>query len=100
MEREALGRLLREPDRVDSVYITIDTAFRDQLSARLKEIPAIVGVTFADNAERSLRQLFEKGAGFFSFMFLMFSLAMAAGVAFSAARDYDLRRLEPVAIGF
>jgi putative ABC transport system permease protein len=86
MEREALGRLLREPDRVDSAYITIDAAFRDQLSARLKEIPAIVGVTFADNAERSLRQLFEQGAGFFSFMFLMFSLAMAAGVAFSAAR--------------
>ena len=86
MEREALGRLLREPDRVDSAYITIDAAFRDQLSAQLKEIPAIVGVTFADNAERSLRQLFEQGAGFFSFMFLMFSLAMAAGVAFSAAR--------------
>ena len=86
MEREALGRLLREPDRVDSAYVMIDTAFRDSLSARLKEIPAIVGVTFADNAERSLRQLFEQGAGFFSFMFLMFSLAMAAGVAFSAAR--------------
>ncbi|MFZ9872847.1 MAG: ABC transporter permease, partial [Steroidobacteraceae bacterium] len=86
MEREALGRLLREPDRVDSAYVLIDAAFRDRLSARLKEIPAIVGVTFADNAERSLRQLFEQGAGFFSFMFLMFSLAMAAGVAFSAAR--------------
>ncbi len=86
MERQALGRLLREPDRVDSAYLVIDAAFRDQLSSRLKDIPAIVGVTFADNAERSLRQLFEQGAGFFSFMFLMFSLAMAVGVAFSAAR--------------
>lgn len=86
MERRALDRLLREPDRVDSAYLVIDAAFRDQLSSRLKNIPAIVGVTFADNAERSLRQLFEQGAGFFSFMFLMFSLAMAAGVAFSAAR--------------
>jgi len=86
LEQAALGRLLREPERVDSAYLLIDARERDRLSARLKEIPAIVGVTFADNAERSLRQLFEQGAGFFSFMFLMFSLAMAAGVAFSAAR--------------
>ena len=86
MERAALGRLLREPDRVDAAYLTIDPLFRESLSARLKAIPAIVGVTFADNSERSLRQLFDQGAAFFSFMFLMFSLAMAAGVAFSAAR--------------
>jgi putative ABC transport system permease protein len=86
MEREALGALLREPARVDSAYLLIDAAQRDRLSALLKEIPAVVGVTFIDNAERSLRQLFEQGAGFFSYMFLMFSLVMAAGVAFSAAR--------------
>ncbi len=86
MEREALGRLLREPSRVDSAYLLIDAAARERLNQRLKEIPAVVGVTYADNAERSLRQLFEQGAGFFSFMFLVFSLLMAAGVAFSAAR--------------
>lgn len=86
MEQAALGRLLREPARVDSAYLLIDARERPVLSERLKDIPAIVGVTFADNAQRSLRQLFEQGAGFFSFMFLMFSLAMAAGVAFSAAR--------------
>ncbi len=86
MEQQALGRLLREPARVDSAYLLIDALQRERLNARLKEIPAIVGVTYADNAERSLRQLFEQGAGFFSFMFRAFSLLMAAGVAFSAAR--------------
>ena len=86
MDRQALGALLRDPERVDSAYLLIDAAERERLNARLKQIPAIVGVTFADNSERSLRQLFEQGAGFFSFMFLMFSLVMAAGVAFSAAR--------------
>jgi hypothetical protein len=45
----------------------------------LKEIPAIVGVTYADNAERSLRQLFEQGAGFFSFMFLRVFAADGGG---------------------
>ncbi len=86
MEQHALGRLLREPERIDSAYLRIDPAARDVLAARLKGIPAIVGVTFADNAERSLRQLFDQGTGFFAFMFLSFSLVMAAGVAFSAAR--------------
>ncbi len=86
MERDALGRLLREPDRVDSAYLMVDAAARDALARRLKEIPAIVGVTFADKAEASLRGLFEQGSGFFASMFLVFSLVMAAGVAFSAAR--------------
>ena len=86
MDQRALGRLLREPERIDSAYLRIDPAARDVLAARLKGIPAIVGVTFADNAEASLRTMFDQGTGFFAFMFLSFSLVMAAGVAFSAAR--------------
>jgi putative ABC transport system permease protein len=86
MDQRALGRLLREPERIDSAYLRIDPAARDVLAQRLKEIPAIVGVTFADNAEASLRAMFDQGTGFFAFMFLSFSLVMAAGVAFSAAR--------------
>jgi putative ABC transport system permease protein len=86
MERLALGQLMREPDRVDSAYLMVDAASREALALRLKEIPAIVGVTFADKAEASLRGLFEQGSGFFAAMFLAFSLVMAAGVAFSAAR--------------
>jgi putative ABC transport system permease protein len=86
IDQRALGRLLREPERIDSAYLQIDPAARDVLAARLKGIPAIVGVTFADNAEASLRSMFDQGTGFFAFMFLSFSLVMAAGVAFSAAR--------------
>jgi putative ABC transport system permease protein len=86
MEQQALGRLLREPGRIDSAYLLVDASARDTLSRRLQDIPAIVGVTYADNAERSLRNLFDQGAGFFSYIFLLFSLVMAAGVAFSAAR--------------
>jgi putative ABC transport system permease protein len=66
--------------------LLVDASARDTLSRRLQDIPAIVGVTYADNAERSLRNLFDQGAGFFSYIFLLFSLVMAAGVAFSAAR--------------
>jgi putative ABC transport system permease protein len=86
MEIEALGRLLGEPERVTSAFLQLDARERDRFSAAVKELPAIAGVTFADNAEASLIQLFTQGTGFFSAMFILFSSLMAAGVAFSAAR--------------
>jgi len=86
MELEALSRLLGEPGRVTSAYLLLDARERARFSAAVKELPAIAGVTFADNAEASLIQLFTQGIGFFSAMFILFSSLMAAGVAFSAAR--------------
>ena len=49
-------------------------------------MPSIVGVAYTDRFQRELQKLFREGVGFFSNMFLFFSLSMAAGVAFSAAR--------------
>ena len=40
----------------------------------------------ADNAEATLRRLFNEGSGFFAALFVVFASMMAAGVAFSAAR--------------
>lgn len=86
MELEALNRLLQEPERVAAAYLLVDARERPRFDARLKELPAIAGVTYADHAERTLRELFEQGVGFFATMFVTFSALMAAGVAFSAAR--------------
>jgi putative ABC transport system permease protein len=105
MEIEALSRLLREPGRVTSAYLLLDGREREAFSARVKQIPAIAGVTFADNAEASLRKLFSQGSGFFSAMFILFSSLMAAGVAFSAARvtlaeqERDLATLRVLGFG-
>jgi putative ABC transport system permease protein len=86
MEFEALNTLLREPGRVSSAYVQIDARERGRFSARAKGLPVISGVTYADNAEDSLRRMFDQGTGFFSAMFILFAALMAAGVAFSAAR--------------
>lgn len=85
LERHRLVGSLRE-DRVDGALLRIDHLHRRDLALRLKELPAIAGVAFADRTERSLRQLFDQGAGFFASVFLMFSVVMAGGVAYSAAR--------------
>ena len=86
MDQTTLGRMLREPARVSGAHLIIDPSQRQLLNARLKQIPAIVGVAYTDHFQNELQKLFREGVGFFSNMFLFFSLSMAAGVAFSAAR--------------
>jgi len=86
IEQYALGRLLREPARISGAHVTVDATQRGALNAELKQTPSIVGVAYTANFQIALQKLFREGVGFFSNMFLFFSLSMAAGVAFSAAR--------------
>ena len=84
--RAFLLALLGESEFANGAHLRIDATSRGALNARIPQLPAIVGATYSDNFENSLRTLFREGVGFFSSMFLFFSLAMAAGVAYSAAR--------------
>jgi putative ABC transport system permease protein len=86
LDLDALNRLVREPGRVTAAYLLVDRRQREAFSARAKELPRIVGVSFLDNARDSMRQLLSQGSGFFASLFIVFSSLMAAGVAFSAAR--------------
>jgi putative ABC transport system permease protein len=105
LEMDALSRLLREPGRVTSAYLLFDARYRQAFSARAKELPRIVAVSFKDNARDSMTQLLNQGSGFFSWLFVLFSSLMAAGVAFSAARvtlaeqERDLATLRVLGFG-
>ncbi len=105
IELDALGRLLREPGRVTAAHLLLDRSQRDAFSARAKQLPRIVSVSYLDNAKASMRQLLSQGAGFFNGLFILFSMLMAAGVAFSAARvtlaeqERDLATLRVLGFG-
>jgi len=105
LEVEALGKLLREPGRVTAAYLLFDSRYRKAFSARAKELPRIVSVSFKDNARASMTKLLSQGSGFFSLLFVVFSSLMAAGVAFSAARvtlaeqERDLATLRVLGFG-
>ena len=86
LELDTLNRLLQEPERVTAAYLLVDARAREAFSREVKRLPAIAGVTYADNAEGTLRRLFNEGSGFFAALFVLFSSLMAAGVAFSSAR--------------
>lgn len=105
IELEALNRLLREPGRVTAAHLLLDRREREAFSARVKQLPRIVSVSYLDNAKASMRRLLTQGAGFFNGMFILFSMLMAAGVAFSAARvtmaeqERDLATLRVLGFG-
>jgi putative ABC transport system permease protein len=105
MRLDAFNRLLQEPGRVTSAYVLLDRRQRDAFSARAKQLPRIVAVSFKDNARASMTQLLSQGSGFFSSLFVLFSSLMAAGVAFSAARvtlaeqERDLATLRVLGFG-
>ncbi|HUG72432.1 MAG TPA: FtsX-like permease family protein [Steroidobacteraceae bacterium] len=105
IEIETLGRLLREPGRVTAAHLLLDRRQREAFSARAKQLPRIVSVSYLDNARESMRELLEQGSGFFNGMFIFFSSLMAAGVAFSSARvtlaeqERDLATLRVLGFG-
>jgi putative ABC transport system permease protein len=105
MQMDALGRMLREPDRVTAVYLLIDQRQREAFSARAKQLPTIMSLSFVDNARNSMTRLLEQGSGFVATIFIVFSSMMAAGVAFSSARvtlaeqERDLATLRVLGFG-
>jgi putative ABC transport system permease protein len=105
LEIGALNRLLREPGRVTTAYLLIDRNQREAFSARVKQLPRIVSVSYLDNAKASMTKLLNEGSGFFNTLFVIFASLMAAGVAFSAARvtlaeqERDLATLRVLGFG-
>lgn len=86
MELDALSRLLREPGRVSGAHLLADPIDHENFNRAIKEIPAIAGASFVQQAEASMRREFDEGVGMMNFIYAAFAAVMAGGVAFSAAR--------------
>ena len=81
-----LGRMIGEPGRISGVNVRLDPASHVALNARLKETPAIAGVSYLRQAEAAMRKAYADGVGVMTSLYLVFAAIMAGGVAFSASR--------------
>lgn len=86
MELGALSRLMRERGRVSGAHLRMNDAELTAFHQRIKETPAIAGVSYVGQAEASMRNEFEAGIGVMNLIYALFAAVMAGGVAFSAAR--------------
>jgi putative ABC transport system permease protein len=86
MNIDALRRLVREGNTLSGAFLKVDTAREDELYERLKEIPAVAGVSLKGTAIESFEKTLQDTFYVMIFFNLLFSGVIAFGVVYNAAR--------------
>lgn len=86
MELETLSRLMREPGRIHGAHVSLDAGAYPDFNRHLKATPGLLGASYLNLAEASMRRNYAEGVGVMNFIYFAFAAVMAGGVAFSAAR--------------
>ncbi|MET3528718.1 ABC transporter permease [Phenylobacterium koreense] len=86
MELDALNRALREPGRVSGASLKIDTARSAELHQRLKNMPAVAGVSLKSDARESFRRLMDSGAGAMRYVMAAIAFIITFGIVYNSAR--------------
>lgn len=103
-ELGALNKALNEEGRVSGAHLRIDPAKSDDVNRRLKEMPAVAGVTLNSQARASFQSLMNQGAGAMRFIMAGVAIIITVGVVYNSARiafaerEHDLASLR--VIGF
>ncbi len=82
---DALQALLGEPGLASGVHARLDTMALPAFHHAVHDTPALAGVSHIRLAERSMRRIFDEGAGQMTGIFIGFAMLMAAGIAYATA---------------
>jgi putative ABC transport system permease protein len=86
MERRALNRLMGEGRLVSGTYLQIDAAHEKALFRRLKDTPAVAGVTMQTSALYMFRHTMEETLDIMLSFYVLFGGLIAVGVVYNSAR--------------
>lgn len=86
MDAESLHALMREGEVANGARLLVDAARATELSAALKEIPAVAGAGFKRSALESFREVLAANMNVTILMNLLFAGCIAFGVVYNAAR--------------
>jgi putative ABC transport system permease protein len=86
MHLDGVRRMLREPEIVSGVSVTIDPAMLDRFYAAVKLMPAVAGVALREAALRSFRETMAEQMNLQIFINVVFAGIIAFGVVYNAAR--------------
>ncbi len=104
MELSALNTAMREPGRVSGAYLKIDPARADEIYTKLKNMPAIAGVSLKSDARDGFQKLLDEGAGATRYVMALIAAIITFGIVYNTARiafaerSHDLASLR--VIGF
>jgi putative ABC transport system permease protein len=86
MEMETLQRLLREDATLSGAALMIDTAHEAELTAALKNVPAVAGVASKRVMLENFREMMDENMGVMLSFNILFAGVIAFGVVYNAAR--------------
>jgi putative ABC transport system permease protein len=86
MDLSALCRLLGEADSLTGAWLAVDESRLGAFYAQVKETPVIAGVSTRATMLRNVRELLDENLGTWITISLSFSLVIAFGVLYNAAR--------------
>lgn len=86
MRLETLNRALKEPDRISIAYMRIDDAKADALFARLKTMPAVIGVSQKNDTRAAMQKLMDTGAGAMRYVMGAIAGIITFGIVYNSAR--------------
>ena len=86
MDSRALNTLLREDRTISGAYLSVDPQHLANLYTRLKQMPAIAGVSLRQAALDSFEKTIATSLGVFTAVLTLFACIIAFGVVYNAAR--------------
>jgi putative ABC transport system permease protein len=86
MDLGALQRIMREEGSLSGGFLQVDQALVQDLYRRLKATPAVAGVSLRRAAIQSFRETIAQTFDFLIFFNILFSVIIAFGVVYNAAR--------------
>jgi len=86
MDLDALQRIMREEGSLSGGFLQVDQALVQDLYRRLKATPAVAGVSLRRAAIQSFRETIAQTFDFLIFFNILFSVIIAFGVVYNAAR--------------
>jgi putative ABC transport system permease protein len=86
MEINAVHRLMREGGTLSGAYLQVDGAALNTVNDRLKNTPAVAGVSVTAAALRSFEEIMAQNMDIMIFINVLFAGVIALGVVYNAAR--------------
>jgi putative ABC transport system permease protein len=86
MEISALNRALREPNRISGAFLRFDAGEQEAISARLKAMPTVAGVSLKADSRAALERAMNQGAGATRFVMAAIAAIITFGIVYNTAR--------------
>ncbi len=86
MDIHALNRLMREGQTISGAYLAVDAHLTPQLYTRLKEIPAVTGISTREAALESFENVSGKNLRVFTGVLVIFASIITFSVVYNSAR--------------